>query len=155
MTVYIYGLQDPETKEIRYIGKANNPNVRYRQHIKGGCLNNQHKRGWINALGKRGLKPELIILETTDDKNWEMREKYWIKFGIDNDWPLTNISSGGKCYPSPIPKRYDWVEIMRDCLTKEEHDKFIKLPEDEQFKACHLLAIKVMHKQLMRSGLLT
>jgi excinuclease UvrABC nuclease subunit len=50
MIVYIYGLQDPETKEVRYIGKANNPKVRYRQHIKGGRLNNQHKRGWINAL---------------------------------------------------------------------------------------------------------
>lgn len=67
MTVYIYGLIDPETKDVRYIGKANNPKVRYRQHIKNKYQNNQHKQGWINALYKKGLRPELSILEVTDD----------------------------------------------------------------------------------------
>lgn len=144
MTVYIYGLKDPETKEIRYVGKSNNPKLRYRCHIKCSDTSNNHKHGWIMELYRKNLKPELLILEETDEEHWEEREKYWIKFGLDNDWPLTNISSGGACYPSPIKKRYHWDEIIWSYLPTDEWEKFKTLPEEKQFDICHKVAMRMM-----------
>lgn len=144
MIVYIYGLKDPETKEIRYVGKANNPKVRYHQHVKGGDLSNSHKRGWIDSLAKKGLVPELVILEVTDEKRWETREKHWIKYGLNNDWPLTNISAGGACYPSPLPKRYCWDKIIWSYLPPEEWEKFKTFPEEKQLDICHKTAMRMM-----------
>lgn len=48
--VYIYSLEDPETGEIRYVGKANNIKSRFYGHLneKGG--KNTHKKNWINFL---------------------------------------------------------------------------------------------------------
>lgn len=143
MTVYIYGLKDPETKEIRYVGKANNAKARYHQHVKGHDLTNNHKRGWINNLAERGLLPELVILEETDERHWEEREKHLIKFGLDNDWPLTNISAGGSCYPSPLPKRYRWNELIKSFMPLNEWAQFCKLSEEAQFDICHKTAIKM------------
>ena len=144
MFIYIYGLEDPETHEIRYVGKAKNPKARYRQHLYGHDLSNNHKQNWINSLLEKGLRPELIVLEETDDKHWEVREKYWIKFGLDNDWPLVNISCGGACYPTPNIKSYNWSEIIKNYLTKEELEKFKLLNENEQFTICQKTAIKMM-----------
>ena len=45
---YIYILIDPFTNQIRYVGKANNPKERYKNH-KNRCRDkNTHKRNWIN-----------------------------------------------------------------------------------------------------------
>lgn len=35
--VYIYALSDPETGEIRYVGKTNKPDRRYNQHLEMRC----------------------------------------------------------------------------------------------------------------------
>lgn len=144
MVVYIYALKDPETKEIRYVGKANNPKARYHQHVNSNDLTNSHKHNWIMELHRKGLEPELLILEETDDKRWEKREKHWIKFGLDNDWPLTNISAGGACYPSPIKKRYRWDELIWSYLPPDEWEKFKILPEETQFDICHKTAMRMM-----------
>ena len=142
--IEIYGLVDPETREIRYIGKANNAKRRYRQHcrLKDQC--NGHKDGWIKSLHAKGLEPEMVVLEAVNDKNWESREKYWIKFGIDNDWPLTNISSGGLCHPNPIRKRYDWESLISCYLPEDELKMFRLLPENSQIEICKKTALRMM-----------
>ena len=54
--VKIYALINPNTKEIRYIGKtANTLNTRLYQHLKDtNC--NTHKFKWINSLKKQNNK---------------------------------------------------------------------------------------------------
>lgn len=144
MKVYIYALKDPETKDIRYVGKANNPKMRYHQHVNGHDLTNNHKRGWINSLIEKGFVPEMMILEETDENQWEDREKYWIKYGLDNDWPLTNISAGGACYPSPLPKRYRWNELIKSFMPLDEWARFCELSDEAQFDICHKATIRAM-----------
>jgi hypothetical protein len=92
--VYIYGLKDPRTNEIRYIGKSNNPERRYSQHFAAND-DNSHKCNWIKSLKRKGLRPELVILEITTPEEWEEREKHWIEFGVESGWDLTNIRAGG------------------------------------------------------------
>lgn len=97
MKTFIYSLVDPFTKEVRYIGKANNPKARYSAHMSCRDKTNPHKNYWIKGLKESGAKPLLKILEETDDKNWEERERYWIAYGNDSGWNLTNIQAGGIC----------------------------------------------------------
>lgn len=92
--VYIYGLVDPETDEIRYIGKSIRPTERLMNHCNevSGC----HRSNWIQSLKKCGLKPEMVILERiVGDWPWQESEKRWIAYGRANGWNLVNNTDGG------------------------------------------------------------
>lgn len=92
---FIYSLSD--STGIRYIGKANNPNIRFKNHLKEGRNRNKYRKDkWIKSLLLREEKPFLAIIEEIPIKNWKIRETYWIQFfklqGID----LVNGSNGGE-----------------------------------------------------------
>lgn len=89
--VYIYALLD-ENDVIRYIGKSNNPKVRYYSHICSAKNKKTHKECWIYGLISRGLKPSLKIIEECTFDTWSDREKFHIA-SYDN---LTNLTEGGE-----------------------------------------------------------
>jgi len=140
--VYIYALRDPNTNEVRYIGKANNVESRFRQHIQNKDKVNRHKHSWIDNLKRAGLQPDLLVLEITDDKHWEDRERYWIKFGMDCGWSLTNISSGGAVHFYQINP--DWDSAIWSYLPEDEWLKFKTLSADKKFEVCRRVAAKLM-----------
>jgi hypothetical protein len=93
----IYGLVDPNTNEIRYIGKAINLNERIKNHYKPSRLiSKTHKNNWLNVLLNENKKPFVIILES--DLNEELLNKSEIKW-ISNykkiGCKLTNGTDGG------------------------------------------------------------
>lgn len=73
----IYGLKDPITKEIRYIGMTiKTINIRLSQHInhaKNKSGTNPDKNEWILNLLQMGLRPEVEIL--AEGKLWELITK--------------------------------------------------------------------------------
>lgn len=92
--IYIYALQDPFTLELRYVGKT----FRLRERLMNQCNENSntHRCHWIQSLVKRSARPAHVILETLDDDaEWEDRERYWIAYGREQGWPLTNGTEGG------------------------------------------------------------
>lgn len=92
-TTFIYGLFCPIKKQIRYIGKSNNPKKRFYRHLYDAKLNTHtHKNAWIISLLKLKLTPELIILEETNITQWQQREIYY----INKYKNLLNISLGGE-----------------------------------------------------------
>ena len=103
----IYGLIDPRTNQVRYIGRTGQrPAYRLTQHIKrasdgaGGHLCN-----WLRQLTAAGLRPDLVILE--DDIPHDQsadRERFWIAEGKSREWRLTNMSSGGDGLLDPSPE---------------------------------------------------
>lgn len=97
MTIYIYGLYDPRNGLLRYVGKTNNIRIRHSAHTRenGEC----YKHNWVKSLISVGLRPEIKVLETivnSDDKDWQERERWWIKSSLDSGAPLTNLHSGGR-----------------------------------------------------------
>ncbi|OQB16591.1 MAG: GIY-YIG catalytic domain protein [Parcubacteria group bacterium ADurb.Bin192] len=130
---YIYGLKDPETQEMRYVGKSNNPASRYSQHMQDKT-SNKHKWNWIKQLADKGLKPELVIIEEVLYKKWEERERFWIKEYAEAGAPLVNILEGGAHYPVKIQP--EWAELIEPFLTGALLDKFKTLSEDEQKDIC-------------------
>lgn len=96
MKTYIYILIDPETTQVRYVGKANNPKERYRNH-KNRCRDkNTHKRNWINKLRLKGLYPEIEIIDNVNLVEWKYWEKFWIQYFKYIGCKLTNHCIGGE-----------------------------------------------------------
>jgi hypothetical protein len=98
-STFIYALIDPITREIRYVGKANNPYNRLnKRHGHLSCERTCHKTYWIRSLLKQNLKPTYCILEQCSSKKkiWSERERDWIAFGKKIGWPLTNETNGGE-----------------------------------------------------------
>lgn len=58
----VYGLFDPITKLLMYIGYTSNQKRRYKGHCKNKD-GNKRKRIWIGELKKQGLKPIMEVIE--------------------------------------------------------------------------------------------
>ena len=93
--IYIYSLKDPETDEVRYIGKTTNINKRLRAHITRSKTNTYHSARWIKSLINKGLKPNIELVEECTESNWVEREKFWISYYRER-FDLTNILDGGE-----------------------------------------------------------
>jgi len=95
-TTFIYTLADPDTNEIRYIGKANNPKRRIFDHIKeSNGISKSHRISWIKSLLKQNKKPIIEILDEVPVDNWEFWEMYWISQFKAWGFNLTNMTPGG------------------------------------------------------------
>lgn len=72
--VYIYGLSDPETGEVRYIGKSHVPRVRQVGLRVGGS---DGVRGWLKTLQAAGRRARLVHLKRVppgeNASEWEGR----------------------------------------------------------------------------------
>lgn len=95
----IYGLVDPDSNKIRYVGKTSSTiERRLLEHI-NDAINIMNKRGrkkinkrysWIISLLKNNQKPTIELLEEVENDGNE-RECYWIAT-LPN---LTNMTKGG------------------------------------------------------------
>lgn len=99
--VYIYGLECPKEKIIKYVGKSIRPKKRFNQHLARSVLNKKKKSNihfvrWVDSLKLANLKPNLIILEETTSETWKAAEIKWIKFYKDLlGRKLCNVHEGG------------------------------------------------------------
>lgn len=100
MTVFIYGLYDPRTNELRYIGKAIDLKIRFDLHIsETRCGRESHKNRWLAQLIAAGLLPimrTLEVIENSNDQDWQERERWWIKAARETGDRLTNLDDGGR-----------------------------------------------------------
>lgn len=120
MNTYIYCLIDPISNNVRYIGKSNNPEIRFKYHLyeKG----NTHKINWINYLKEKNLKPVLEIIDCVNNKEWEFWEQHYICLYKSWNFKLVNGDNGG---------------LGSTRLTKETRDKISKANKGYKFsKEC-------------------
>ena len=91
--VYIYTLEHPETQEVRYVGKTDNPKRRLEEHYSDKRA--AYRGNWVKSLRKQGLRPVMKILEEATLETWENCEVYWI--GQMRAWGfrLCNLENGG------------------------------------------------------------
>lgn len=83
---YIYGLVDPKTKEIKYVGLTTNPRNRFDQHYYNHQVQSKKKYEWIESLKKENLRIEMTILEEveTSDRNVALNlEQKWMNIHKD------------------------------------------------------------------------
>jgi len=95
MKTFIYGLLDPDTKLVRYIGKSNNPNKRLYNHIFNCRKSPTHKNNWIKSLLDNNKKPLIEIIDEVLIEEWQIWEIFYIDKYKKDGFDLTNLSNGG------------------------------------------------------------
>jgi hypothetical protein len=101
----IYGLYDPPSLEgksrIRYVGYTSKGlGRRLFEHLdeaKKKCSNHRHK--WIRQLLRKGLTPEIHLLEGVTAETWQERERTWI--ACLKHPGLVNSTDGGEGLINP------------------------------------------------------
>jgi hypothetical protein len=122
----IYALIDPRDNTIRYIGKSDDAQYRYYQHLHslGG---GRQQRYWISELKKLGLSPIIQILETIDatindaHKVVLQREQYWIDKLVRAGAPLINILGITRTYPQERPSKQRMREANGPEMENRSH----------------------------------
>lgn len=105
---YIYALVDPRTREIRYVGKAADPQRRLSGHMRDSVLRryNDKRTCWLKSLKALGIVPSIVILECVPESDWRACEIKWIAHFRSTGTNLTNTQDGGEgqtkgWHPSP------------------------------------------------------
>jgi hypothetical protein len=97
-TTIIYGIADPVTTELRYIGKTVTSLPRRldahlhnaRRRLKQPCAH------WIASLLAKGIRPEIFEIEVClPGSDWEEAEQFWIENFRALGCRLLNLSIGG------------------------------------------------------------
>lgn len=99
---FIYTLEHPLTREIRYVGVTiQNPIKRLYSHCASLEKSNNRRTTWVKSLKKKGLRPVIqVIEEVLDDERYHW-ETFWIEQLKNWGFRLVNTSmkgSGGTTY---------------------------------------------------------
>lgn len=89
----IYGLYDPVTGELRYIGKANNVAARLDRHIRDMWRRDYPVYMWMRKLSRDGRAPRIEIIESAED--WKAAESRLIAHHRAAGARLLNLADGG------------------------------------------------------------
>jgi len=96
---YIYVLCNPDTNEIRYVGRTiYKLSVRLNCHC---CMNgvrsnfNYRNKNWIKHLLNNGKKPIIKVIDIVDIDDWPYYEKYYIDLLKGFNINLNNHNEGG------------------------------------------------------------
>lgn len=88
----IYGLCDPSTGEVRYVGKTSrDPSERLRGHLTDARLGQTHLHRWLRSVS---CEPSLVILEH-DPEDLNVTEREWIARLRAGGTQLCNLTDGG------------------------------------------------------------
>jgi len=89
----IYGIADQEGR-IMYIGKANDPTKRMKQHIRECKRRKTPLYGWINRYLNNGYQPQMIILASATSEDWQGLETQVIA-QYRSQGHILNLADGG------------------------------------------------------------
>lgn len=114
--ITIYGLVDPRTFQVRYIGKSVRPEERLKRHLREASYTaDTPKLNWLRELASHGLQPILHTLETVSIDEWEHAEKEWIAHYRACGAELTNVADGG----------LNFTKEFWDSMSPAERQEFI------------------------------
>lgn len=89
----VYGLVDPRTLLVFYVGKSSRGIARAYQHACPSTRENPDTRAVLVSLG---YAYNVVVLEQSARGALNDAERWWIAFGRACGWPLTNKTDGGE-----------------------------------------------------------
>lgn len=103
-TAFIYALCEPDTRKVRYIGKANNPLKRLSLHLSVSVKLDTHLGHWLSKLRESGRKPILSVLREVPEEIWQEEEIGYIRQARELGMNLVNGNDGGLGGHNPSPE---------------------------------------------------
>lgn len=145
----VYGLRDPITYEIRYVGKSCSGHNRPRQHFtkKVEIEAKTHKAKWVRSLLSKGMTPEVVVLETGFSNNKELiaSEIKWIALGRDAlGARFTNATLGGDGADSESARKRQ-VMLWTDSAYRERLTASIR---EFSTKPAHRAKLSIVFKRV-------
>lgn len=94
---WIYGILDPITNELRYVGQTINYNKRRREHLYRAKTNNKdnYLYNWLGKLLCNNIVPEFIIIDEVSIESLDYWEVFYISYFKSIGCRLTNYAVGG------------------------------------------------------------
>jgi len=94
---FIYTLSDPDTREIRYVGKTVKL-LKYRLvgHIYTSKKVRNYKNNWIKSIIDRDKKPIIALIDSCPWNESQKLEQYWISQFKTWGFNLVNTTEGGE-----------------------------------------------------------
>lgn len=96
MKNFIYGVFDPITKELRYIGQTCKGKLRFSRHIKAAQHKKQPIACYIKSLLVKNLNPIFEVIEEVSVDLLDETEKFYISYFRFLGCRLLNLTEGGK-----------------------------------------------------------
>lgn len=98
----VYAVLDPDTCEVRYVGKTcQKLSSRISGHRKS--KENNHRANWFRSIYAKGKEPIFIVLEECYE-GWQEVEQFWISYLLFLGANLTNATKGGEGAPGGVWK---------------------------------------------------
>lgn len=139
MPTSIYGLVDPRTEQIRYVGKTvEKLRRRLKSHIVARNLKYPVNR-WVKKLFDAGLRPDIFEIETVD-ACWQDAEQFWISYFRCVGADLLNLAPGG-----------DWAPRDSGANERRLITVVARGPTDAQKRSIQELRAKLRTDDLFRS----
>ena len=86
----VYGLIDPRTLLIHYIGQSS-WGLEYPRMHRHESIPETRCRRWVKELESRGFNYDVVVLETGNDAaDLAAMKLWWMNYGRASGWPLTN-----------------------------------------------------------------
>jgi len=128
----IYGLIDPRTNQVRYIGKTiQNLRKRLQHHLNENATH--HRACWIKGLKSEGLVPNIFEIETVPTgEDWKEYETFWISYFKFIGSDLVNRTEGGEGVEG-----LQHTDESKQKMSKSHRGK--KLPEQHKKKISNTL----------------
>ncbi len=124
--INIYSLHHPVTGELRYVGKTikHDVNQRLKEHVRDCFKFNYPSSCWIRSLKLNGLIPEITVLDSVEDYEWEFWEQFYIEYFRSLNCKLLNIEKGGLHFLSYKGKKLSKKHIFNiNNSSKSENKK--------------------------------
>lgn len=144
-TGLIYGLVDPRSLCVRYIGKTWLGSRRPQAHKYKSVLKKDRTRraAWVKSLLALGLDYKVVELELCSYDQTTALEVWWISYGRALGWDLTNHTDGGEGMLGHVPTSETRRKISvahADRVFTEQHRARISeakkgVPKTEEHKA--------------------
>lgn len=134
--VFIYALINPSTREVRYIGKTLNPSQRISEHINNTKKYRTKVANWIKSISPN--KPEMIIIDNTNEKHWEECEIFWISYFLYIGANLTNMTSGGDGLKSVTKEVREKISQANYNRSPESWEKLSKTLKGRKLSESHV-----------------
>jgi hypothetical protein len=123
-TTFIYKLIDPNTNEVKYIGKSDHPRKRLDYHLRTSIDTSEIKKCWINSLLRNSQKPLMEIIEEVSYNEWMEKEEYWIRhYAKTNELVNTTFVRPPSVKP---PRKANPKTLMVRVGVTEEQKNFMK-----------------------------
>jgi group I intron endonuclease len=81
--------------EVKYVGKSDNPEKRFKQHLRNCKYRKTYKDNWLKGLLVSSQIPELLVLDKVPFINFGFWEDFYINLFKTYGFKLTNLAPGG------------------------------------------------------------